>query len=80
MNHDVFDTTYGETDNNHSDYDSDSGSMSVSLNARHHVYVRSAMSCTTFVHSNNNFARSTFMLNFGTRSIKSAQHLLDLKI
>ena len=60
VNHDVFDTTYGETDNNHSDYDSDSGSMAVSLNASHHVYFRSAMSCTTFVHSNNNFARSTF--------------------
>ena len=62
VNHDVFNTTYGESDNNHSDYDSDSGSMtvSVSLNARDHVYFRSAMSCTTFVHSNNNSARSTF--------------------
>ena len=71
VNHDVFDTTYGETDNNHSDYDSDSGSMAVSLNARDNVYFRSAMSCTTFVHSNNYFARSTYlnsMLNFGTRS------------
>lgn len=60
VNHDVFDTTYSETVNNHSDYDSDSGSMAVSLKARDHVYFRSAMACTTFVHSNNIFARSTF--------------------
>lgn len=59
VNHNVYDSTFGETDNNQHDYDSDSGTMVVSLNAHDNVYIRSAMACTTYVYSGE-LARSTF--------------------
>ena len=37
VNHDIFDTTFGETDNNQNDFDSDSGTMVVSLNLHDNV-------------------------------------------
>ena len=59
VNHNVYDSTFGETDNNLHDYDSDSGTMVVSLNAHDNVYIRSAMACSTYVFSGEH-ARSTF--------------------
>nr|XP_022298826.1 uncharacterized protein LOC111107771 [Crassostrea virginica] len=59
VNHDIFDITFGETDNNQDDSDSDSGTMVVSLNFHDNVYMRSAMTCTTYVYSGN-AAKSTF--------------------
>lgn len=52
VNHDEVVGTWGETDNNQHDNDSDSGSMVVSLNAHDNVYIRSSMACTTYVISN----------------------------
>lgn len=49
VNHDEVVGTWGETDNNQHDNDSDSGSMVVSLNAHDNVYIRSSMACTTYV-------------------------------
>jgi hypothetical protein len=45
VNHDLVDGTWGETDEA-ADYDSDSGTMVVSLNAHDNVYIRSSMACT----------------------------------
>ena len=42
VNHDIFDATLGDTDNTLHDYDSDSGTMVVSLNGHDNVYMRSA--------------------------------------
>lgn len=60
VNHDVFGSTFSETDNNPEDFDSDSGSMVVSLNAHDHVYMRSAMTCSTNIISSSDYARTTF--------------------
>ncbi|XP_052699422.1 complement C1q tumor necrosis factor-related protein 3-like [Crassostrea angulata] len=59
VNNDVVCATFGETDNNQNDYDSDSGSMVVSLNAHDNVYIRSSMACTTYVISDA-MRRTTF--------------------
>lgn len=59
VNHDVFGATFGETDNNQDDFDSDSGSIVVSLNANDNVYIRSARDCSTYVISDKG-ARTTF--------------------
>ena len=60
VNHDVFDATFGDTNGNLDDFDSDSGSMVVSLNAHDHVYMRSAMACSTNIISSSDYARTTF--------------------
>ncbi|XP_048736468.2 uncharacterized protein LOC125651758 [Ostrea edulis] len=60
VNHDVVDSTFGETDDDLGDYDSDSGSIVVSLNVRDNVYIRSAITCTTQVISNSVYARTSF--------------------
>lgn len=59
VNHNVYDSTFGETDNNLHDYDKDSGTMVVSLNAHDNVYIRSAMACSTTIFSGDR-ARSMF--------------------
>lgn len=59
VNHDEVVGTFGETDNNQNDFDSDSGSMVVALNAHDSVYIRSSMTCTTNVISEVG-ARTTF--------------------
>lgn len=59
VNHDVVGATFGETDNNQNDFDSDSGSMVVSLNAHDNVYIRSSMACSTNVISDVS-RRTTF--------------------
>ena len=59
VNHNVYDATFGETDSNEHDYDSDSGTMVISLNAHDNVYIRSGITCSTIVVSAYN-ARSTF--------------------
>lgn len=59
VNHDIVGATFGETDNNQNDFDSDSGSMVVSLNAHDNVYIRSSMTCSTYVISEAN-RRTTF--------------------
>lgn len=59
VNHDVVGATFGETDNNQNDFDSDSGSMAVSLNAHDNVYIRSSMACSTYVISDVS-RRTTF--------------------
>lgn len=60
VNHDVVGATFGETDNNQNDFDSDSGSMVVSLNAHDNVYIRSSMACSTNVISDVS-RRTTFV-------------------
>jgi FtsZ-binding cell division protein ZapB len=49
VNHDIVDGTLGKTSDSSNDYDSDSGTMVVSLNAHDSVYIRSSMVCTTYV-------------------------------
>jgi hypothetical protein len=57
VNHDVVGGTFGDTDAIH-DLDSDSGTVVVSLNARDHVYIRSAMTCITDVLSSERLRTS----------------------
>jgi hypothetical protein len=59
VNHDVVDSTWGETDGVNN-YDSDSGTMVVSLNAHDNVYMRSAMTCTTSIISMSYHTRTSF--------------------
>ncbi|XP_061185761.1 uncharacterized protein LOC133193855 [Saccostrea echinata] len=61
VNHDEVDYTFGETDNNEHDYDSDSGTMVVSLNTHDNVYIRSAAASSTYVvsYASNNL-KTTF--------------------
>lgn len=48
VNYDVLEGTFAETDNNQNDFESDSGSMVVSLNA-YNVNTRSSMACNTYI-------------------------------
>lgn len=48
VNYDVLEGTFGETDNNQNNFDSDSGSMVVSLNV-YKVNTRSSMACNTYI-------------------------------
>lgn len=48
VNYDVLEGTFGETDNNQNDFDSDSESMVVSLNV-YNVNTRSSMACNTYI-------------------------------
>lgn len=59
VNHNVFGATFGETDNNQNDFDSDSGSMVVNLNAHDNVYIRTSRACSTYVISDSS-RRTTF--------------------
>lgn len=59
VNHEVLGATWGETDGVARDFDSDSGSMVVSLNANDNVYIRSARACSTYVVSDEG-ARTSF--------------------
>lgn len=59
VNHEVLGATWGETDGVARDFDSDSGSIVVSLNANDNVYIRSAMACSTYVISDEG-ARTSF--------------------
>lgn len=59
VNHEVLGATWGETDGVARDFDSDSGSIVVSLNANDNVYIRSARACSTYVVSDEG-ARTSF--------------------
>jgi hypothetical protein len=59
VNHDVLDSVVGDTDDA-GDYDSDSATIVVSLNARDHVYIRSAVACSTDIISIQNGVRTSF--------------------
>lgn len=48
VNYDVLEGTFAATDNNQNDFESDSGSMVVSLNA-YNVNTRSSMACNTYI-------------------------------
>lgn len=58
VNHEVVGATFGETENNMDDFDSDSGSMVVSLSSHDNVYIRSSLMCSTSVISDE--MRTTF--------------------
>ncbi|XP_062603240.1 complement C1q-like protein 4 [Saccostrea cucullata] len=60
VNDDILSSTFGETDDVGADYDSDSGTIVVALNAHDDVYIRSLMACTTFIESIRWYTRTSF--------------------
>lgn len=54
VNNSIYGSTFGETDNVCCDYDSDSGTIVVSLNHGDTVYIRSSLPATTNVQSSLN--------------------------
>jgi hypothetical protein len=60
VNDDIVGSTFGETDDVQDDYDSDSGTVVVSLNENDDVYVRSVMPCSTSVVSGAWHTRTIF--------------------
>jgi hypothetical protein len=61
VNDAIVSTTYGETDDILRDYDSDSGTVVVSLSQTDDVYMRSIMDCSTFIPSDDYWhPRTTF--------------------
>ncbi|XP_062617216.1 complement C1q-like protein 2 [Saccostrea cucullata] len=60
VNDDIVSSCFGETDGNSRDYDSETGTIVVSLNQHDDVYIRSIMACTTYVPSIDWHARTTF--------------------
>ncbi|CAC5387867.1 C1QL [Mytilus coruscus] len=59
VNNSVYGSTFGETDNGCCDYDSDSGTIVVSLNQGDTVYIRSSRQASTEVPSNDSFGGKT---------------------
>jgi hypothetical protein len=61
VNDAIVGSTFGETDDDHGDYDSDSGTVVVSLSQNDDVYMRSIRDCSTYIPSNSVWrARTTF--------------------
>ncbi|XP_062616266.1 uncharacterized protein LOC134277974 [Saccostrea cucullata] len=60
VNDNIMGSTFGETDDVAGDYDSDSGTIAVALNAHDDVYIRTLEACTTFIESIRVNTRTTF--------------------